>query len=205
MEDKLFDSQFETISETINPEETGNDYITEFQAKFPEVYDGKCLKITSKNFSDSIFLFCDKKKKDQVFQDASVTFGTFQLTSILDDYYFFKYSGFEVQGYFMYNAKDNLFYSFSAKPMVSKDRNFIYSYMNHPIYGFILNILVMDYYRELSYGLQGKFDVTELTLTQYKNTNNYSIIMDLQESLLILDDNNNITGNNKCNRKIRIN
>lgn len=205
LEDKPFDKHFENIAEIIEPEEKENGYLKEFQEKFPEIYDGKCLKIKFKNSADSVFLFCDKKQKEQISPEESATFGTFQLTSIVDDYYFIKYSGFEIWGYFMYNAKDHLFYNFIGKPIVSKNKDLIYSYTNHPYLGFMLNILVLDYYRELNYSLNGKFDVKDLVLVQYKNTERYSVIINLQENIPIIDENYKILSNNYCNWKIRIN
>lgn len=46
--EKLFDNFSETVTEVIHIEENNQDYLQLFQNKFPEVYDGKCLKITTK-------------------------------------------------------------------------------------------------------------------------------------------------------------
>lgn len=200
---KLFDERFETKVELIEIIEQNNpELLTLFQKKFPQIYDGKCLKINKKNSDD--FFFCDRNKKDEIPEDRFTTLGKFQLVYILDDYYFFKYSGFEISGYLMYHSKDSSFYSFCSKPFVSKDRKYMYAYENS-IYGFTLNILQLDYYKELSYHLNGIFKAINLQLTQYKNTDNYSILLDLKEDRKIRNENYEVIKTEDYNHKIRIN
>gem|GEM_PF-6813398 len=150
------------------------------------------------------FFFCDKDQRDQIPKDRHSTLGKFKLVSIIDDFYFFKYSGFEISGYLMYNAKDHLFYTFVSKPIISQDKKILYSY-NNDHYGFELNILTLDNYNELTYHLNGDFDIKDLKLTQLKNTDRYSIIMNLIQKFITRDQDNNITETQYCDRKIKIN
>ncbi|MDR3022770.1 hypothetical protein [Chryseobacterium sp.] len=200
--EKLFDSFSETIPEVINIEENSQDNLKLFQNEFPEIYDGKCLKIKTKRYTE--YFFCDKDQRDQVPKDRNNTLGKFKLISIIDNFYFFKYSGFEISGYLMYNAKDHSFYSFVSKPIISQDKKILYSY-NNDYYGFELNILTLDNYSELTYHLNGDFDIKDLKLTQLKNTDRYSIIMNLIQKFINRDQDNNITGTQYCDRKIKIN
>ncbi len=201
--EKLFDNFSETIPEVINIEENSQDNLKLFQNKFPDIYDGKCLKINIKGESKDFF-FCDKDQRDQIPKDLHSTLGKFKLVSIIDNFYFFKYSGFEISGYQMYNAKDRLFYFFGSKPIISQDKKIIYSY-NNDYYAFELNILNLDNYNELTYRLIGDFDIKDLKLTQLKNTDRYSIIMSLIQKFISRDQENNITGTQYCDRKIKIN
>ncbi|PWN61217.1 hypothetical protein [Chryseobacterium viscerum] len=200
--EKLFDSFSETITEIINIEDNNQDNLKLFQNKFPEIYDGKCLKITTKKYTE--YFFCDEDQRDQIPEDRYTTLGKFKLISIIDDFYFFKYSGFEISGYLMYNAKDSLFYSFVSKPIISQDKKFLYSYSTD-FYGFNLNILTLDNYSELVYQLRGNFDIKDLKLTQFKNTDRYSIIINLIQKFITRDQDYNIIGTEYCDRKIRIN
>lgn len=201
--EKLFDSFSETIPEIINIEETSQDNLKVFQNKFPDIYDGKCLKINIKGESTDFF-FCDKDQRDQIPKDRNNTFGKFKLMSKIDNFYFFKYSGFEIGGYLMYNVKDRLFYFFVSKPIISQDKKIIYSYHNGN-YCFELNILNLDNYNELTYHLNGDFNIKDLKLTQLKNTDRYSVIIDLIQKIIIRDQENNITETQYCDRKIKIN
>lgn len=86
--EKLFDSFSETIPEIINIEENSQDNLKLFQNKFPDIFDGKCLKINMKGGSTEFF-FCDKDQRDQIPKDRHSTLGRFKLVSIIDDFYFF--------------------------------------------------------------------------------------------------------------------
>ncbi|NIF05180.1 hypothetical protein F3J23_06960 [Chryseobacterium sp. Tr-659] len=200
--EKLFDNFSEKIAEVINIEESNQDNLKLFQNKFPEVYDGKCLKITTKKYNE--YFFCDENQRDQIPEDRYTTLGKFKLSSVVDNFYFFKYSGFEISGYLMYNEKDSLFYSFESKPIISQDKKFLYSYSTN-FYGFDLNVLTLDHYSKLFYHLQGDFDIKDIRLTQYKDTDHYSIIMDLTQKLITRDQDYKVIGVEYCNRKIKIN
>lgn len=202
----LDNQKFETPVEMIEINDDKNSILLDlFQKKFPEIYDGKCLRINTKDTTINEFFFCDKIQKDNIPEYRFKTLGTFNLVHIFDDYYFFKYSGFEIGGYFMYNARDHFFYSFNGKLVISKDKNIIYSYTSSPYFGFSLNILQLDYYRELNYGLRGNFDVIELKLTKYNGSEKYSFSIDLNEKREVRNENYEIVKSELCNRKISIN
>lgn len=97
-----------------------------------------------------------------------------------------------------------VYYTFVSKPVISQDKKIIYSY-NNDDYLFELNILNLDNYNQLTYSLIGDFDIKYIKLTQLKNTDRYSIIINLIQKFINRDQENNITGTQYCDRKIKIN
>lgn len=105
---------------------------------------------------------------------------------------------------YLMNAKENLFYSFTNKPIVSNDKKILYSYTNKPYFGFNLKILELDNYRELGYRLMGNFEVKDVKLLKYKNSDNYSLLLDLKEERKISNEKHKVISSEYCDRKIKI-
>lgn len=174
-----------------------------FQQKFPDIYDGKCLKIKSKNTSGNEFNFCDKTQKEKNDLEFT-TFGQFKLISIIENLFVFKYSGFEVEGYLIFNSSDNYFYTLNGKPKISPDKKIVYSISDNSYDGLNIHIIQLDYYRELSYKLKGKISINAATLLKYENTNNYGLLVDFNLEIDIRNENYDSIKKEICSTILRI-
>ncbi|WP_404985126.1 hypothetical protein ACI513_17815 [Chryseobacterium sp. M5] len=174
-----------------------------FQQKFPDVYDGKCLKIKSKNTSDNEFILCDKNQEGNIDLEFK-TLGHFKLISIIENLFVFKYLGFEIEGYLVFNSSDKYFYTLNGKPKISPDKKIIYSVYNNPHDGLNINMIQLNYYRELSYRLQGKININSVALLKYEHTGNYGLLLDLDREIDIRNENHDLIGKENCSTILRI-
>lgn len=53
--------------------------IIDFQKKFPDIYDGKCLSINDETFGSTNFKLCDKTVIQNQVGNNAILFGTFEI------------------------------------------------------------------------------------------------------------------------------
>lgn len=174
-----------------------------FQKKFPDIYDGKCLKIKSKDIANAVD-FCDEKQKEDIDLERPKKFGRFKLISIIDNFFIFKYSGFQLGGYIIFNSSDSFFYVFNENLQISPDRKIAYSISSNPYYGLTIKFLQFDSYRDLTYTIQGNIDVESINMLKYSNTGNYGLLLKFNRKIDIRNENYDIIGKENCITKLRI-
>ncbi len=203
--DENFKLYLKDSIKSIDPIETNSIKNLEvFKKNFPNNYDGKCLMMKSREFPDKISYLCDEKQKDNLDKEPPKTFGKFELISILDNFYIFRYSAFEVSGYLVFDSGDKYSYVFGDQPRFSPDKKIIYSFYSNMYSELHIEFVQLDYYRKLWYTLQGEFNFNSSHLLQYSNTGNYGLLLDFDREIKIRDKNYNIIGVEKCNTKLKI-
>lgn len=174
-----------------------------FQEKFPDIYDGKCLKIKSKDIANVVD-FCDEKQKENIDLETPKTFGLFKLISIIDNFFIFKYSGFQLGGYLIFNSSDNFFYFFNKNLQISPDKKIAYSISSNPYDGLTIKFLQFDSYKDLTYKIQGDIDVESINMLKYSNTGNYGLLLKFNRKINLRNENYDIIGKENCITKLRI-
>lgn len=136
--------------------------------EFPELYNGKCLKITDKNFSSVNLKICDQLRSKEIDEEGDLLFGTFFISSYFEEFYIIKFSGFEASSNYIFNTKTKQMFAFGNEPIFSQDKKFVYGY-SQDYFGFVINILQLDSGKSLRYKLHGKYKIIDVKLTKLKS------------------------------------
>ncbi|REC50565.1 hypothetical protein DRF62_19045, partial [Chryseobacterium piscium] len=110
----------------------------------------------------------------------------------------------EIEGYLVFNSSDKYFYTLNGKPKISPDKKIIYSIYNNAHDRLDINMIQLDYYRELSYRLQGKININSVALLKYEHTGNYGLLLDLDREIDIINENYDLIGKKSCSTILRI-
>lgn len=189
----------------INPIKNNNQItLSDFQSKFPDIYDGKCLKINDRKVDYNNLKICDEKQKNKIKEKGNITFGSFLIDSKFDEFYILKFSGFEITSYLIIDTKSKKVIAFESEPKFSTDKKFIFGYSND-YNGFVLNVREIGYERSMRYQLHGTYDINEIKLIQFRNTSNFEILLDLKELIKVRNDKYDVIDNKTCNLKLGIN
>lgn len=142
--------------------------LKKFQKEFPELYNGKCLKITDPNLLKVNLKICDQSKSKEIDEEGALLFGTFFISSYFDEFNIIKFNGFEASSNYIFNTKTKQMFAFGNEPIFSEDKKFVYGY-SQDYFGFVINILQLDSGKSLRYKLHGKYDIINVKLTQLKS------------------------------------
>lgn len=179
--------------------------INDFKSNFPKILDGRCLNVNTKNNTILDFIFCDDSEREKFNSEIPHLFGKFEIISSIDEFYIFKYSGFEISGYFIFNSKDNYFYHFNGEPIISSNKKFIYSINNHTNSGLTVNVLEFEPYKELNYSLSYNIELISHTLLKYHSTNNLVLKLEFNNLIETRDKYLKVIETLKCKKTLFIN
>lgn len=178
--------------------------LSDFQKKFPKVYDGKCIIINDKNFLPENFKFCNISQRELIGQNENILFGKFVVDSYLDEYYIIKFSGFEIGGYIIFDSINDKMFYFDSEPKFSLNKKIMFGYHND-YQGFKLDFRKMDGSRNIKYTIMGTYDINDINLLQFPNTLNFQLLLNLTETIRVRDDDFNFVGIKTCDLKVAIN
>lgn len=200
IDDKTYDRYLTDKAKVIVPtENNGIKTLSEFKNLYPEIYNGKCLKINDKKFQEFDIKICDQLQAKEINEKGALYFGTFPIESFLDEFFIFNFSGWEAQSYYIFDSNKKQMHAFGNKPFFSIDKKVIYGY-SEDTFGIIFNFLQLDSGNSLRYKLHGKYKIKEVNLTQLKS-GSYNLLINCEQ----LEEWNEISNQyEKTNKNLKI-